>query len=221
MTSVPSEDEVVDVPTPVGTARVHLHRPAGGRRVLLLGHGAGPSITTVDLIAATEAGVAAGWAVALVEQPWLVAGGRVAARPPVLDIAWIAVADALRDPRGALHAAAGPWVVAGRSAGARVACRTASVIGAAAVLCLSFPLHPPGHPEKSRAEELAANLAAGLAVSVVQGQRDPFGTPEQLLAAVALPPASLYAVPGTHTIPRGSAAAVRAAVTTVLGGIPD
>ena len=216
-TSAPT---VVEVPTPVGPARVHLRRARGSRGVLLLGHGAGPSITTVDLVAATEAAVAAGWAVALVEQPWLVAGGRVAARPPILDAAWVAVAAALRARGGLLATARGPWLVAGRSAGARVACRTASEVRADGVLCLSFPLHPPGKPEASRAQELTAALTGGLPTFVVQGERDPFGTPVEVLAAVPLPSSRLYAVPGTHTIPQSSAAAVGAAVAAVLGGIP-
>ena len=211
---------VLEVPTSVGPARVHLRRARGSRGVLLLGHGAGPSITTTDLIATTEAAVGAGWAVALVEQPWLVAGGRVAARTPILDTAWVSVAAALRARGGALATARGPWLVAGRSAGARVACRTALSVGADAVLCLSFPLHPPGKPESSRAQELAGALADGLPVSVVQGERDPFGTPAEVLAAVSLPPTRMYAVPGTHTIPRGSASAVGAAITEVLRGIP-
>ena len=211
---------VLEVPTSVGPARVHLRRARGSRGVLLLGHGAGPSITTTDLIATTEAAVGAGWAVALVEQPWLVAGGRVAARPPILDTAWVSVAAALRARGGALATARGPWLVAGRSAGARVACRTALSVGADAVLCLSFPLHPPGKPESSRAQELEGALADGLPVSVVQGERDPFGTPAEVLAAVSLPPTRMYAVPGTHTIPRGSASAVGAAITEVLRGIP-
>ncbi len=219
--SAGADPVVLELPTPVGAARVHVHRPRASRGVLLLGHGAGPSITTVDLTAATEVAVAAGWAVALVEQPWLVAGGRVAARPAILDAAWVAVAAALRARGGALADMRGPWVASGRSAGARVACRTAVKVGAAAVLCLSFPLHPPGKPGSSRAEELVRVLSAGLPVAVVQGERDPFGTPAQVLAATSLHPCALYAVPGTHTIPRGSATAVGAAVTEVLHGIRE
>ena len=86
--------------------------------------------------------------------------------------------------------------------------------------CLSFPLHPPGKSEASRAQELTAVLTGGLPTFVVQGERDPFGTPVEVLAAVPLPSSRLYAVPGTHTIPQGSAAAVGAAVAAVLGGIP-
>ncbi len=215
---------LLTLPTPAGPARVHLHRPTVGpaatKGVLLLGHGAGPSISTVDLLAATAAGVASGWVVALVEQPWLVAGKRIATRPPVLDSGWLAVAAGLREAGGALAEAPGPWVAAGRSAGARVACRTAVAVGAQAVLCLSFPLHPPGRPTSTRAEEVLAVLTAGLPVSVVQGERDPFGSPGEVVAAVPALAGRVYAVPGTHTIARTATAAVGEAVRTVLGGIP-
>lgn len=199
---------VLDIPTPVGPARVHLTRARRARGVLVLGHGAGPSIGTVDLTATRQALAADGWAVALVEQPWLVAGRRIAARPPVLDAAWVAVVAALRGRGAALARVPGPLLVAGRSAGARVACRTAVAVSADAVLALSFPLHPPGRPGTSRADELLAPVKAGLPVGVVQGQRDPFGTPAEL--AAYLP--RVVPVPGTHTIPVRAAAAVATAV---------
>lgn len=201
----------LQVPTPVGTARVHLTRPRRARGVLALGHGAGPSIATVDLTTTRDTLAAEGWAVALVEQPWLVAGGRVAPRPAVLDAAWVPVVAALRARGGPFDRVPGPLLVAGRSAGARVACRTAGTVGAAGVLALSFPLHPPGRPQASRADELLLAVRAGLAVAVVQGERDPFGRPEEL--AAYLP--RVYAVPGTHTIPRSAAAAVADAVREI------
>ncbi|MDQ2756866.1 MAG: hypothetical protein M3Y71_09935, partial [Actinomycetota bacterium] len=101
--------------------------------------------------------------------------------------------------------------LAGRSAGARVACRTAEALGAAGVLCLSFPLHPPGRPDRLRAGELALVLDAGRPLLVVQGERDPFGTPEEVRAFV--PPEQVRPVAGTHTVGRAAAAAVREAVT--------
>ncbi|HRW19579.1 MAG TPA: hypothetical protein P5181_12110 [Dermatophilaceae bacterium] len=208
------------VETANGVARVHCWRPARARGVVALGHGAGPSLTTVDLVAARVAAVRAGWAVALVEQPWLVAGGRVAARPPVLDAAWTEVVPAVRSRGGALATVRGPLVVAGRSAGARVACRTADALGAERVLCLSFPLHPPGRPDRPRDDELRGVVTTGLPVHVVQGLADPFGSPAEIAAAVAGLPhdlAGLHPVTGTHTIPAGSAGAVEAAVTAALG----
>ena len=208
---------VLELPTPTGPARAHVHRPRGARGVLALGHGAGPSITTVDMLAARDAVVEAGWAVAVVEQPWLVAGGRVASPPPVLDGAWLAVVRALRARGGALASVRGPLLVAGRSAGARVACRTAAALRARAVVCLSFPLHPPGKPEQLRADELMRPVDAGRPVLVVQGERDPFGTPGELTAYVD----RVYAVPGTHTIPRASGKAVGQAVREFVAGLGE
>ncbi|MCW2705696.1 MAG: hypothetical protein JWQ37_3691, partial [Blastococcus sp.] len=94
----------------------------------------------------------------------------------------------------------GPLVLGGRSAGARVACRTAAEHEAAGVLALAFPLHPPGRPEKSRAAELTA---VQVPIVVVQGERDTFGRPEDVAAALSgRPGASVYAVPGDHALKR-------------------
>ncbi|MFI1185199.1 alpha/beta family hydrolase [Streptomyces californicus] len=137
------------------------------RLVLAVSHGAGGGIEARDLQALARVLPGRGVTVALVEQPWRVAGKKVAPAPKTLDTGWRGLWPAL--------AAAGPPVVAGgRSAGARVACRTAAELGAAAVLALSFPLHPPGRPEKSRAAEL---LGTGVPTLVVQGGADPFGRP--------------------------------------------
>ncbi|MEI2732932.1 MAG: alpha/beta family hydrolase [Dermatophilaceae bacterium] len=205
------------VETPVGAARVHVSRPPRARGVLALGHGAGPSIATVDLTTTRDTLADEGWAVALVEQPWLVAGRRVAPRPAVLDAAWVPAVTALRARGGPLARVPGPLLVAGRSAGARVACRTATAVGAAGVLALSFPLHPPGKPQASRADELLIPVRAGLPVAVVQGERDPFGTPAELAAY----PPRVYAVPGTHTIPTSAADRVAAAVREITRGLRE
>ncbi|MEV4431606.1 alpha/beta family hydrolase [Streptomyces sp. NPDC049585] len=163
---------VQDVETPVGEARIHWHPAPAARLVLALGHGAGGGVEARDLQALASTLPGEGVTVALVEQPWRVAGKRVAPAPRTLDAAWRAVWPALTAPGL-------PVVAGGRSAGARVACRTAGELGAAAVLALSFPLHPPGRPESSRAEELTG---AGVPVLVVQGARDPFGRPEEFPA---------------------------------------
>ncbi|MEU1373304.1 alpha/beta family hydrolase [Streptomyces triculaminicus] len=163
------EQTVQDVPTPAGDARVHWHLAPHARLVLALGHGAGGGVEARDLRALAAALPPDGVSVALVEQPWRVAGRKVAPAPSALDAAWRAVWPALTAPGV-------PVVAGGRSAGARVACRTAAGLGAAAVLALSFPLHPPGRPERSRADELTG---AGVPVLVVQGARDPFGRPEE------------------------------------------
>ncbi|MGP3968971.1 alpha/beta hydrolase family protein [Streptomyces sp. 6N223] len=162
--------------TPQGGARVTWHRARGARGVLALGHGAGGGIETEDLRALADALPARGITVALVEQPWRVAGKRVAPAPRTLDAAWTALWPALERPGL-------PLIAGGRSAGARVACRTARALGARAVLALSFPLHPPGRPEKSRAGELGG---AGVPVLVVQGVRDPFGTPAEFPSGTEL-----------------------------------
>jgi uncharacterized protein len=164
------------IATPVGDARVDV-RPASGRRraTLVLAHGAGGGIGAADLVALADRLPAHGIEVVRVEQPWVVAGRKVATPPPTLDRAWLAVLDQL--------SVDGPLLVGGRSAGARVACRTASEVGAHGVLCLAFPLHPPGRPEKSRLAELDLPSVAGLPTLVLQGTRDPFGGPGDIPAA--------------------------------------
>jgi hypothetical protein len=153
-------------------------------------------------VAVTEVAVAEAVSVALVEQPYLVAGRRAPAPPNQLDAAWTAALDHLR--AGDLEGL--PMIVGGRSLGARVACRTVAVSGAIAVLCLAFPVHPPGRPEKSRLEELDA---VTLPTLVVQGESDPFGMP---------PPAAnreVVRVPGDHGLKK-DLGAVRAAVRAWL-----
>ena len=158
-----------ELATPHGPARVHLHAAATEpRAALLLGHGAGGGVSARDLVAATRVALDAGVSVGLVEQPYRVAGRRSPAPAHQLDAAWIAVIEHLR---GDL-----PLVTGGRSAGARVACRTAAETGAVGVLCLAFPLHPPGRPEKTRLAELEA---VDVPVLIVQGASDPFGMPPE------------------------------------------
>nr|WP_239085047.1 alpha/beta family hydrolase [Streptomyces halstedii] len=142
------------------------------RLVLALGHGAGGGIEARDLQALAAVLPGHRVAVALVEQPWRVAGKKLAPAPRTLDTGWHGLWPALTAPGL-------PVVAGGRSAGARVACRTAAGLGAHAVLALSFPLHPPGRPERSRADEL---LGTGVPTLVVQGGRDPFGRPAEFPA---------------------------------------
>ncbi|MFD8301223.1 alpha/beta family hydrolase [Streptomyces sp. NPDC059690] len=157
------------IATEAGDARITWHPADRARLVLAVSHGAGGGIEARDLRALAAALPAHGVSVALVEQPWRVAGKKVAPAPKTLDLGWRGVWPAL--------VKAGPPVISGgRSAGARVACRTAVELGARAVLALSFPLHPPGRPERSRAAEL---LGAGVPTLVVQGGNDPFGRPEE------------------------------------------
>lgn len=159
------------VGTPTGPARVGWYPARKPRSVLALGHGAGGGVQARDLVALAAALPAHGVTVALVEQPWRVAGRKLAPAPRTLDAGWTALWPALAKPGL-------PVVAGGRSAGARVACRTAGELGAAAVLALAFPLHPPGRPEKSREDELFQGARA-CPLLVVQGGNDPFGRPEE------------------------------------------
>jgi len=164
-----TDDTTESVETDAGTARVTWHRAKKARLVLAVSHGAGGGIEARDLQALAEVLPGHGVSVALVEQPWRVAGKKVAPAPKTLDVGWRGVWPVL-EKQGL------PVVSGGRSAGARVACRTATELGAAAVLALAFPLHPPGKPEKSRADEL---LGSGVPTLVVQGGNDAFGKPEE------------------------------------------
>jgi uncharacterized protein len=162
---------VLEVDTPHGPARVRLDAVRDAGVALVLGHGAGGGVDAPDLQAARDVALAAGIAVALVEQPYHVAGRRSPAPAHQLDAAWLAVVDRLRrrELRGVR------LVTGGRSLGARVACRTVAATGAIGVLCLAFPLRPPGRPDApSRMPELEAVRVPTL---VVQGERDPFGIP--------------------------------------------
>jgi predicted alpha/beta-hydrolase family hydrolase len=184
---------VIEIDTPQGTARAQLHAAGDAKGALALGHGAAGGVETPDLKAVTDVALAEGFSVALVEQPYRVAGRRSSPPAPRLDEAWTAVMEHLRDAElGGL-----PLVAGGRSAGARVACRTAADTGAVAVLCLAFPLHPPGRPEKSRQDELDAVQVPTL---VVQGESDPFGMP------APGPDRELVTVQGNHSLKADSEA---------------
>ena len=185
---------VREIDTPAGMARAHLLRPGRLRGSVVLGHGAGGGIEAADLVALTEL-VEDGWLVVRVEQPWRVAGRKVATPPKTLDTGWVAVLAALTRGRWALPH---PLVCGGRSAGARVACRTAVEVGADAVLALSFPLHPPGKPDTSRAAEARLVTDAGLPLAVIQGEKDPFGGPDEVERALD-PAAHVFAARGTHS----------------------
>ena len=180
---------VSEIDTPHGPARAEvLSPPASPVGALVLGHGAGGGVGAPDLAKARDAALQCGALVVLIEQPYRVAGRRSPAPAHQLDAAWVAVISHLR--AGALDGL--PLVAGGRSSGARVACRTARDVGAVAVLCLAFPVHPPGRPEKTRMPELDA---VEVPVLVVQGERDPFGMPP------AKPPLrEVVTVPGTHGI---------------------
>jgi len=174
---------VREIETPHGPARAHLRPADDPRGLLVLGHGAGGGVQARDLVAAAGAALAESFSVVLVEQPYRVAGRKSPAPAAQLDAAWTAVIEHLA-PTGVL-------ITGGRSSGARVACRTAAATGAAGVLCLAFPVHPPGRPEKSRLDELDG---VSVPVLVVQGTSDPFGMPP------AAPERTLVTVPGNHSL---------------------
>lgn len=191
----------IEVTTPHGPARI-TRRDADGeaRAVLLLGHGAGGEVAAPDLVVAAGAAVAQGVHVVLVEQPYRVAGRRAPAPAAQLDAAWLAVVEHVRAQEPL------PLLFGGRSSGARVACRTATDGGAVGVLCLAFPVHPPGKPEKDRLDELAA---PSVPILVVQGRTDPFGRPWPA------PGREVVLLRGDHGL-KSDAPGLRAAVTEWL-----
>ncbi len=163
------------IETSAGPAEVDLDKPRGARFLLLLTHGSGGGVDAKDLLAVRDAALGLGGAVARVVQPYRVAGRRAPGSAAVQDAAWLEIVAALR------RKVRKPLIQGGRSNGARVACRTAKAARARGVLALSFPLHPPGKPEKSRREELLA--AGGIEVVVINGATDPFGIPDPADAA--------------------------------------
>jgi uncharacterized protein len=165
------------ISTPVGEARLHTDRSRHPVAALVLGHGAGKGADSRDLAALASALPAQGISVFRVEQPWHVAGKKVAARPEALDAATVACVNAIRVRT--------PLIIGGRSAGARVACRLAGSLGAVGCIALAFPLHPPGRPEASRLPELTA---AGVPTLVIQGERDAFGRPDDFPAGLDIAP---------------------------------
>jgi predicted alpha/beta-hydrolase family hydrolase len=202
-----SNVRVLEVDTPHGRANVHLHASDNPGAALVLGHGAGGGVTAGDLVAVTDVALSEGLTVALVEQPYRVAGRRSPAPARQLDVNWTAVLHHLRaDELKGL-----PLIVGGRSLGARVACRSVEATGAVGVLCLAFPLKPPRRTSaaQSRLHELDEVTVPTL---VVQGARDPFGIP---------PPAAnrtVVQVPGNHSL-RTDLPAVAAAVREWLPGV--
>lgn len=205
----------LDVSTPHGIARVYLQRKRGARAALVLGHGAGGGVGAKDLQTAGSAALERGYAVALVEQPYRVAGRRSPAPASHLDAAWTAVMERLRTK----ELSKADLVFGGRSLGARVACRTAEAEGAAGVLCLAFPLLPPRRTSaknpsaepKSRLPELDAVQVPTL---VVQGLRDPFGMPPPRRR----PRRQVVQITGDHSL-RSDLPALKKAVDQWLAGL--
>jgi uncharacterized protein len=186
--------EIIEIETPHGLARAHLHRCETPRAAIALGHGAGGGIASRDLVTACGAALAAGLDVALVEQPYRVAGRRSPAPARQLDAAWLAVVERLTSA----EMEGLPLITGGRSAGARVACRTAQDTGSAAVLCLAFPLMPPRRSRAGDGAERPSRLgeleAVRVPMLIVQGESDPFGIPP------ASPRRTVVTVRGNHSL---------------------
>ena len=199
--------DVVEVDTPHGLARADMHAAGRPRAALVLGHGAAGGVGAADLVAARDAALEERVSVALVEQPYRVAGRRSPAPARQLDLAWTTVVEHLR-ARGLRRL---PLLVGGRSLGARVACRTAASTGAVGVVCLAFPLQPPGRSVESRLPELDAVVLPTL---VVQGKRDRFGMPPPG------PSRTVVLVPGDHGL-KADVPAVREAVRSWLHDLLD
>ncbi len=205
-------DDVLELATPHGPARAHLRRATRPRAALLLGHGAGGSVQAPDLLAATEAAVAAGVGVARIEQPYRVAGRRSAPRHPSSTRHGWRSTRQLTTADGAPLAGL-PLLSGGRSSGARVACRTATAIAAIGVLCLAFPLHPPQRKtDAERKTRLPELEAVTVPVLIIQGDRDPFGMPP------ASPTRTVVTVAGGHDLKVGLAE-VGPAVSHWLGSV--
>jgi uncharacterized protein len=199
----------VEIDTPTGPARAHLSTAENAFGALVLGHGAGGGVDAPDLVAARDAALGAGFSVALVEQPYRVAGRRSPAPAKRLDEAWISVVDHLRSR----ELSGLPLVVGGRSLGARVACRTVKETGAEAVLCLAFPLVPPRRGERPPQSRLPELEAVALPVLIVQGENDRFGMPPPG------PDREVVKVAGDHGL-KADTGAVAEAVAAWLGTLP-
>jgi predicted alpha/beta-hydrolase family hydrolase len=200
----------IDLTTPHGEARVHLHPVADARGALILSHGAGGGVNAPDLVAATKGALAADFSVALVEQPYRVAGRRSPPRAPVLDAAWISVLERLSS-RELVDLA---LITGGRSLGGRVACRTVEETNAVGVVCLAFPLEPPRRgdkPQQSRLDELDA---VGVPTLVVQGENDPYGIPPPG------PSREVVIVAGDHGLKKDVEAIGEAVRTWLLKAVP-
>lgn len=192
----------VQIDTPHGPARAHLHHAAKPSAALVLGHGAGGGLAAPDLTAATEEALERGVSVALLEQPYRVAGRKSSPPAKQLDVAWLAVTAHLGDA----ELAGLPLIAGGRSAGARVACRTAADSGAVAVLCLAFPLQPPPRKNGKQSDSRQGELdAVRVPMLVVQGVKDRFGMPSGGGSR------TVVQVAGDHSL-RSDAAALRNAV---------
>lgn len=173
-------------PFAAGGVRGFLHRPdAPEGRGLVLTHGAGGNCTAPLLVAACELFCAAGFLALRCDLPFR---QRRPNGPPSPSTA-AADREGLAEAVAALRARVpGAVVLGGQSYGGRQATMLAAERPGVADLLLlfSYPLHPPGKPDRPRTEHLP-RLATPCVF--VQGTADPFGTPAELRPAAALIPA--------------------------------
>lgn len=199
---------VRELETPRGPAKAHLRPVDDASAALVLGHGAAGGVEAPDIVAAAQVAGSQGITVALVEQPYRVAGRKSPPKADHLDEAWTAVIEQLV----AEDLAGLPLIVGGRSLGARVACRTAAEIDPIAVLCLAFPLQPKRRSENPPPSRLPELDAVTVPTLVVQGTKDQFGMPP------AGPQREVAQVPGNHSL-RADVGAVAEAVRTWLSNV--
>ena len=190
------------IPTPKGDARLVVRRAKRPVATLVLTHGFGGGIDAPDLVRLARTLPQQDISVTLVEMPWRRVR-KPAPAPAVIDECYTAVIDSMRTRS--------PLVIGGRSAGARSACRIARNVGARGILALSFPLHPPGKPEKSRLSELQS---ARVRTLVIQGESDPFGTPEEFPGDIDL--AVVPAADHSMKVPKSAPVSQADALAVVL-----
>ncbi len=160
-----------------------LDGPVDAAMTVVLAHGAGAPMNTPFLNSVARGLAAAGGVRVLrFEFPYMRArrqgAGRGAPdREPILRNAWKEVVEELGGGKRV--------VIGGKSLGGRIASLVADEVGARGLVCLGYPFHPPGRPEKLRTKHLEALKTPAL---IVQGTRDPFGSPDDV-AGYRLSPA--------------------------------
>lgn len=167
---------------PVAFHRDEPAAPAPGAPIVVLSHGAGGGMDEPVLETVARGLAAAGLRVARFEFPYMAARRadgrrRPPDRQPVLLDTW-------REAVAALGGGSAV-VIGGRSMGGRMASLVADELDVRGLVCLGYPFHPPGRPERLRTAHLAALRTPAL---IVQGTRDPFGGPADL-ASYRLSPA--------------------------------
>jgi hypothetical protein len=170
--SVAGQSAGGEIGTSQGPARVELQVPPGAVApafLLALTHGAGGMVAAPDLLAVRDVALRFGGAVALITQPYRVRGARAPSNAGRQDEAW-------QEIIGSLRITGIPLIQGGRSNGARVACRTASSVGAIGVIALAFPLRPPGRRTAAGGSKPGARGSAGGSKPAVGGSK-PAGGP--------------------------------------------